>query len=83
MAFNNSTADLQAIISKYTYTTDGENGEALNSLSLFYIIAELMGYTVSEETIQQALTESKYVYFADRTVGLASEMIDGQNANAK
>lgn len=82
MAFNNSTVDLQAIISKYTYTTS-EKSEALNSLSLFYIIAELMGYTVSEEAIQQALTESKYVYFADRTVGLASEMIDGQNANAK
>lgn len=83
MTFNNSAVDLDAIISKYTYITDNDQGKALNSLSLFYVIAELMGYTVSEEAIQHVLTESKYVYFADRTVGLASEMKDGQNVNAQ
>lgn len=79
MFFNNSDIDLDNIISKYTYTTDSE--KALNSLAIFNIIAELMGYHVSPEEIEQVLKESQYVYFADKTVGLASEMKDGKNTN--
>ena len=81
LAFNNSKVDLDKIIDKYTYQTKRDSSKALNNQSLFYIVAELMGYTVSEEAIKQTLHESRYVYYADKTIGLAADMQDGENIN--
>lgn len=71
---NKSSIDLDNLVKKYTYQQ--ENKEAVNSLAFFYIISELLGYQVSQEGIEHAIEESKYVYFSDRTVQLASEMKD-------
>lgn len=80
MTFNNSGVDLDAIIDKYTLG-ENNNMKTLNNQSLFYIVAELMGYTVDNEAINHVLHESQYVYYADKTIGRISEMKDGQNIN--
>lgn len=69
---NRSPIELDKLVAKYTYQQ--ENKESVNSLAFFYIISELLGYQVSQNKIKHAIEESHYVYFADKSVNLASEM---------
>lgn len=76
VTINKSSVKLNELTSKYTYLHEGK--ESLNSISFFYIISEMLGYSVSDEKVKHRIEESKYVYYGDMSVGLATDMKEAE-----
>lgn len=58
---NRSKMPIDSIVNKYLIP--GKN--RLNSLSVTYILSELLGYSISEELLKHVHVESNYVYHID------------------
>ena len=61
IVINNSDVPVDSMIMKYK---DSENN-SMNTLNINYIISEMMGYSISEETIQFVQEQSQYIFHVD------------------
>lgn len=57
---HNSNLPIDSITDKYIYNKSG----LINSLSTINILAEIMGYNISDKYINKTIEESKYIYFS-------------------
>ena len=76
MLFINQTGvDIHQIADKYYMV----GNERINTLSSIYILAELMGYSVMDETVQNVREHSEFIYHADGRSYSFSKLVESES----
>lgn len=72
ISINNTTLPIDSIFIKYT----DPKTQLLNNTNVIYILAELMNYEISQEVIDKAVEDGKYIYHVNNTPYLFEDIVN-------
>ena len=74
VTINNSVLPVDSIVQRYA---DPETS-LINTSNSTYIMSEIMGYDVSDESVQKAIQDGKYIFHVDKNFYLYEKLKNGE-----